>query len=173
MLGGRASEDGEELAAELAHVRTAMVPQRAAVGDVREGEDLLDAAVAVGRDDEDASWRVLRARGQAEHEVVVELTLGPVGDELVASEALREILEERAEDEVTGKVIDGEHEAILRPPPRVRSSSNRTTASFPRLHDAVPQVRHTGRVHREDALQAHRADAVEQTHAAPDGGRDA
>ena len=60
---------GREVAGELACVGAAVVPEREAVRHVREREDLLDAAVAVRRDDQDgARQRTRRGGGEAQHE---------------------------------------------------------------------------------------------------------
>jgi len=131
-----------------------MVPERSAVGDVREGEDLLDAAVAVRRHDEDPAGRSRDgARGQSQDEVVVELALRPVGDELVPSEALGEIGEERAEDEVAGEVVDRDHDGKRRVGVRARqvvSWCDVRLRVLPRLpcsaEDFVPQSIDTRRM---------------------------
>jgi hypothetical protein len=108
VLGGGAREDGREIAVELGHVRAAVMPERGAVGDLGEAEDLLDPAVAVGGDDEDSAGQVgPRTVGQRQDQVVVKLALRPVRDEVVAAEASREVVEQCAEHEMAGELVDG------------------------------------------------------------------
>lgn len=110
----RTPQDRRELASELRHGRTSRVPQRSAVRYLREAEDLFDATVAVRRDDQHGA-RGLSARrlGDPQHHVVVELALGPVGDELVAAEEARQLVEDGTEDQATGEVFDGNGHAYL------------------------------------------------------------
>jgi hypothetical protein len=88
-----------------------MVPKRAAARDLAEAEDLLDTAVAIGRDDQHAPRQLVgRRRRKANDDVVVELALRPVFDEVVAAKAAGEVIEKGAEHQLGGKIgDDGDH----------------------------------------------------------------
>src|SRR4051794_32530949 len=101
----RALEDGRELALELRIPGAAMAPQGSLLWCLVEAEDLLNAAVAVRRDDQHRPWRRVR-RVDPEEQVVVELTLLPVIEELVAAEPAPEVVEERTQSEVLRERID-------------------------------------------------------------------
>jgi hypothetical protein len=128
VLRDRAGEDGAELSVEVAQVGAAVMPEGTPVGHVRQAQDLLDAAVAVRRDDQDAS-RELRSgrRRQSKHDVVVKLALRPVRNELIASKPGHEVAEKDAEHPVaskagdlfvTGRVRGSSHTSLDVPPGR-------------------------------------------------------
>lgn len=94
--GHRARERRGGLARKIGASRTAVRPERGAVGRRVEREDLLHAAVAVRRDDEDETRR------ETNDDVVMELALRPMIDELERTDRF----EERAEHERTGERID-------------------------------------------------------------------
>ena len=79
-------EHGRQVARELAVVGATVVPQGAAVRQRSEAKDFLHAAVAVGRDDQDAPGQ-RRASRHPHHDVVVKLALLPVVDQVVAAGA--------------------------------------------------------------------------------------
>jgi hypothetical protein len=116
VLGGRTREDRGELTGEGLDLGAAVVPEGPAVRHLGEAEDLLDAAVAVGRDEQDGPGEVARRRsGEPEDDVVVELALRPVGGELVAAEARGDVVEQGTEDERAREGVDhGDHRAIVR-----------------------------------------------------------
>lgn len=84
------------------------MPQSAAVGHVVEGEDLLHAAVAVGRDDEDRSSRAgAVGSDDSHHDIVMKLALLPVIEEFVATATSTQFFEKRAENERIGQLLNG------------------------------------------------------------------
>jgi len=65
-----------KLAREIGDLGATVMPERPAVGYIREAEDLLHTPVAVGRDHEHAAGQLLEGGlGDADHDVVVELPL--------------------------------------------------------------------------------------------------
>ena len=84
MKGHRAIERGDRPSRKLRVLGTAVVPERPAIRDFGEAEHLLHAAVAVGRDDQERAREAEIGR-HAQHDVVVEFTLLPVIDEVVAA----------------------------------------------------------------------------------------
>ena len=99
MVPDGSPEHRREVAGEVRDVRAAPVPERPAIRNGLEGEDLLYAAVAVGRDDEDD------VVGKAHHDIVIELALLPVVEELVSSMPRSKIVEESAEYEMVSKSL--------------------------------------------------------------------
>ena len=91
--------------AEVGVVRTAHRPEGGALGDCVEAEDFLDAAIAVRRDHQDVARELARA-GDAQHEVVVELSLRPVIEQLEGAESRAHLVETGSEDEGAGEGFD-------------------------------------------------------------------
>jgi hypothetical protein len=133
VLGDRSAEDGRQSAPERWNPRTAMVPERAPVGDLGEGEHLFDPPVAVRGDDEDRPRKIRGgALGQAQDEVVMELALHPVGDELVAAVPRDQVFEERSEHQLAGQAKDRfVHGLNLRDQPLACQSPERMTRPRP------------------------------------------
>src|SRR4029078_519854 len=86
---------------EFGIVRTTGVPQRSTIGNSGEGEDFLHAAIAVRRDHYDVSAEVINGGWHSQDDVVVELTLLPVIDELIASPLPAHLLEQGAKHEAS------------------------------------------------------------------------
>jgi hypothetical protein len=98
-------EDGAELSGELEGSGASVVPESVAIGHFPKADDFLHSAVAVCSDDENASREICSFR-KSDDDVVVELSLRPVSDEVVAAVTSLELLEERAEYEVAREGID-------------------------------------------------------------------
>lgn len=100
MRGDGSAKDWRELSREVCDVRAAPAPERPAIGDGVEGEHLLHAAIAIGRDDEDEPIR------QPNDDVVMELSLCPMIEQLVAAASDTELFKERSEDERISEVLE-------------------------------------------------------------------
>lgn len=129
VLRHRTREDRRELAREVCDVRTPMVPKRPAIRDGRKAKNLLDAAVAVRRDDEHAPGQ-LEDRGfrKSKHDIVVKFALRPVRHEIVGAEATRHLGEQRPEVQSAAKVVErerGRHADIVRSDRGTRMPSGR------------------------------------------------
>lgn len=109
MLGDRALENQRRRPRELGVVRATKAPEPPSIGHVREDHHFFDPAVAVRGDDQDAAGES-RGIGDAEDQVVVEFTLRPMLEQLVASELGSQLFEQRAENELGGKDVNDAHE---------------------------------------------------------------
>lgn len=107
------SEEQRDRTFEIGVVRTPMSPQGPTLRDFRERQNLLDATVAVGRDDENGAGKVEGLVVQAKDDVVMELALLPMCQQIESAVALANLLEEGAEDHRAGEVLQGGHARIL------------------------------------------------------------
>lgn len=101
MMGACDTLDGRELSRELGIVRAAMVPERPARRTLVEPEYFLDAAVAIGRDDEERTRRIA-SLWQRDYHIVMELTLLPVVDDLEITKALTNGIQQGAKRQGLG-----------------------------------------------------------------------
>ena len=82
-----------------------MAPKGASLWYLSEAEDLLDAAVAIGRHDEDGPAELV-LRIDPQQQVVMELSLLPVVEDFVATESLSEVGQQGSEPKSRGKILD-------------------------------------------------------------------
>lgn len=73
-----ARQNGRNCTGELGVVRTPIVPQREPIRHVSETKELLHAAIAIGGNDQNATWQLRRGAPKPEHDIVMELALRPV-----------------------------------------------------------------------------------------------
>ena len=83
------------------------MPECRAIGDLREAEHFLDAAVAVRGHHEDRARQLRGAGRNAQHGVVVEFSLLPMFHDLVRSPPPLHQIEQAPERERSRKLVDG------------------------------------------------------------------
>jgi len=105
MVCGRVVEDGGECAAEFGNVGAAVMPERRSIRQFGEAQHFFDATVAVGGHNDNAAAQLASdCFGQTQDNVVMKFALDPVGNQLVATIASGQLVEQSSEDEMAGKI---------------------------------------------------------------------
>ena len=154
VVRARHAQQRRDRSVEFRVARATVLPERPAVRDLGERQHLLDAAVAVGRDDEHRTRERARLVSQAEHDVVVEFALLKVRDEIERTVVRPHFVEQSAEGHRRGEGIQRGHPRSLPAARRERKASSRGALDQPRLptrsfEDATCVRRHAGEANGE------------------------